>query len=120
VYREATSAAAVVDAEAREAHIAVAEVAVQQAVETARAAITAAVAALREEDADDRDGAQPRGPHRHCNVSPSIVRLRGHHHRRGSPPVVQRIIKESGVSTPWPMLTKTNYNDWSLLMKVKL
>jgi hypothetical protein len=24
------------------------------------------------------------------------------------------------VSTSWPMLTKTNYNDWSLLMKVKL
>jgi hypothetical protein len=21
---------------------------------------------------------------------------------------------------PWPMLTKRNYNDWSLLMKVKL
>jgi hypothetical protein len=47
----------------------------QQAGKTARAAIAAAeaAAALREEDADDRDGAQPRGPHRHHNVSPSPV-----------------------------------------------
>ena len=34
-------------------------------------------------------------------------------------PVVQKVIRESGLAS-WPMLTKTNYNDWSLLMKVKL
>jgi hypothetical protein len=48
------------------------------------------------------------------------VRRRGCHHRSGSPPVVKPVIKEFGGCTPWPMLTKMNYNDWSLLMKVKL
>ncbi|XP_066383834.1 uncharacterized protein [Miscanthus floridulus] len=28
--------------------------------------------------------------------------------------------KDSGSGTPWPMLTKTNYHKWSLLMKVKM
>ena len=28
--------------------------------------------------------------------------------------------KDSGSGTPWPMLTKTNYHEWSLLMKVKM
>jgi hypothetical protein len=28
--------------------------------------------------------------------------------------------KDSGTRTPWPMLTKTNYHEWSLLMKVKM
>jgi hypothetical protein len=30
------------------------------------------------------------------------------------------VYKDSGVGTPWPMLTKTNYHEWSLLMKVKM
>ena len=32
--------------------------------------------------------------------------------------VVQRVIRESGGS--WPMLTRTNYADWALLMQVML
>jgi hypothetical protein len=43
-----------------------------------------------------------------------------HHHRYDSPSVIQPVIKESGGSMPWLMLIKMNYNDWSLLMKVKL
>jgi hypothetical protein len=121
--RAAVAAAATANAEAREARIAAIA---QQAAETARAAVTAgeaaaaAAAVWHEEDADDQDGAQPWGPHRHRNVSPSPVPRRGCHHRQGSPPVVQCVIKESGGSTPWLMLTKTDYNNWSLLMKVKL
>jgi hypothetical protein len=121
----AAAAAAAANAEAREARISAAEAAVQQAAEMARAAVATAeaaaatVAALRE-DADDQHGSRPRDPHRHCNVSPSPVQRDDCHHRRGSPPVVQRVIKESGGSTPWLMLTNTNYNNWSLLMNVKL
>ena len=40
--------------------------------------------------------------------------------RRGSPAAVQTVYKDSGSGTPWPMLTKTNYHEWSLLMKVKM
>jgi len=49
--------------------------------------------------------------------SPSPERRRGH---RGRSLVVQTMYKESRAGTPWPMLTKTNYNEWSLLMKVKM
>jgi hypothetical protein len=30
------------------------------------------------------------------------------------------MIKEVVGSTPWPLLTKTNYNEWSLVMKVEM
>jgi hypothetical protein len=43
-----------------------------------------------------------------------------HHHQCDAITVVQRFIKESGGSTTRLMLTETNYNDWSLLMKVKI
>ncbi|XP_078437272.1 uncharacterized protein LOC144707891 [Wolffia australiana] len=33
---------------------------------------------------------------------------------------VERVIREVSVGTGFPMLTKTNYSDWALLMKVKL
>jgi hypothetical protein len=119
--RAAVAAVAVANAEVLEARIAAAEAAemAKAAVATAEDAAAAATT-LREEDADDKDGARSRDSHRHHSVSPSPVRRRGRHHHRGSPPIVQRVIKESGGSTPWPMLSKMNYNDWSLLMKVKL
>jgi hypothetical protein len=63
-------------------------------------ATTAAVTALHEEDVDDHEGARPRGPHRRRSISPLPVRRHGRHHHRGSPPVVQRVIKESDGSTP--------------------
>jgi hypothetical protein len=39
--------------------------------------------------------------------------------RRPQERVIERIICEGG-SNNWPQLTKTNYNDWSLRMKLKL
>jgi hypothetical protein len=34
--------------------------------------------------------------------------------------VIQRVIRELGGGNSYPALTKTNYSDWTLLMKVKL
>jgi hypothetical protein len=34
--------------------------------------------------------------------------------------VIQRVIREVGGRSSYPALTKTNYSDWALLMKVKL
>jgi hypothetical protein len=33
---------------------------------------------------------------------------------------VQQVIREVGGGSSYPTLTKTNYSDWALLMKVKL
>ena len=38
----------------------------------------------------------------------------------GTEGIVQRVIREVSAGTVFPMLTKTNYSDWALLMKVKL
>jgi hypothetical protein len=34
--------------------------------------------------------------------------------------VIQRVIREVGDGSSYSALTKTNYSDWALLMKVKL
>jgi hypothetical protein len=34
--------------------------------------------------------------------------------------IVQRIVREVGGGTAFPVLTKTNYTDWAMLMRVKL
>jgi hypothetical protein len=34
--------------------------------------------------------------------------------------VIRRVIHEVGGRSSYPTLTKTNYSDWTLLMKVKL
>lgn len=34
--------------------------------------------------------------------------------------VIHHMVKETGGSMNYPLLTKTNYNDWSLMMKLKL
>jgi hypothetical protein len=34
--------------------------------------------------------------------------------------VIQRVIREVDGGSSYPILTKTNYSDWALLMKVKL
>lgn len=34
--------------------------------------------------------------------------------------VIHHVVKEAGGSANYPVLTKTNYNEWSLLMKIKL
>jgi hypothetical protein len=33
---------------------------------------------------------------------------------------MERVIRETGASGNWPQLTKTNYDSWSLLMKLKM
>jgi hypothetical protein len=34
--------------------------------------------------------------------------------------MIQRVIREVGGGSSYPVLTKTNYSDWVLLMKIKL
>ena len=34
--------------------------------------------------------------------------------------VIQRVIREVGGGSSYPILTKTNYSDWAMLMKLKL
>jgi hypothetical protein len=34
--------------------------------------------------------------------------------------MVQRIVHEVGVGTTFPVLTKTNYTDWAMLMRINL
>ena len=34
--------------------------------------------------------------------------------------MLQTVYRDSGAGMLWPMLTKSNYHEWSLLMKVKL
>ena len=62
----------------------------------------------------------PWSPVRRRIPSPSPERRRGRRGRRGSPAAVQTVYKDSGTGTPWPMLIKANYHEWSLLMKVKM
>jgi len=57
-------------------------------------------------------------PHRSRTCDTRRPRTRGSRHPREV--VVERVIRETGGSRDWPQLTKTNYNEWSLLMKVKL
>lgn len=40
--------------------------------------------------------------------------------RRPHEVVIERVIRDAGGSGNWPQLTKTNYDSWSLLMKLKL
>lgn len=60
-----------------------------------------------------------RSPAGRCDLSPSPV---CHHRRSGyhDSPVIQTVYHDSGSGTSWPMLTKANYHEWSLLMKVKM
>jgi hypothetical protein len=70
---------------------------------------------MEREDAASAGGGS-RNPH--CrSQSPSPDRRHG---RRGRSPVLQTVYRDSRAGTPWLMLTKSNYHEWSLLMKVKL
>ncbi|RLM61813.1 retrotransposon protein, putative, Ty1-copia sub-class [Panicum miliaceum] len=64
--------------------------------------------------------AELRWAERHRRLSPSPERLRraspSPERRRGGSLVVQTIVG----TTPWPMLTKTNYTEWSSVIMVKL
>jgi hypothetical protein len=108
----------------RATRLAVAEAVVAVAAETARQAaaatqaMVAAAAALRAEMERERELARgSRSPVGRRRQSLSLERRRGRH---GRSPVLQMVYRDSGVGTSWPMLTKANYHEWSLLMKVKL
>jgi len=34
--------------------------------------------------------------------------------------MVQTVYKDGGAGTPWPKLTKSNYHEWSMLMRLKM
>ncbi|CAN6343773.1 unnamed protein product [Urochloa humidicola] len=59
----------------------------------------------------------PRSPERRVERSPERRAERSPERHGGH--FVRTIVKDSG-SSPWPVLTKTNYAEWSLIMKVKL
>ena len=102
--------------------LAAAEAAAAATVETAKQvaavaqAAVAAAAALHVEMEREPVGGS-RSPAGRRLQSPSPERRRGRH---GRSPVVQTVYRDSGARTPWPMLTRINYHEWSLLMKVKM
>jgi len=92
-------------------------VAAAKATVEAAAALRAEIAGEEEaEEAEEEaeSGGSHQSKNRHRRGSPSPPRRRG---RRGRSPAVQ-IYREIGGG--WPMLTRLNYYEWSLLMKVKL
>lgn len=68
-------------------------------------------------DAEGKKSFGRRSPHRKPSPSPSPLRRRGSRPRER---VVERIVRDSGSSGSWPQLTKTNYVEWLLRMKLKL
>ena len=65
----------------------------------------------------------PKGKSPLRTPSPSRSPPRRSHTRDARPRrevVVERVIRESGGAGNWPQLTKTNYDSWALLMKLKL
>jgi len=108
--------------QAREARLAAAEAAAaeaaQAAAQAAEAAKAAAAAALRQEIEDGKPAGEGserfHTPKRRRHQFPSPDRR---HRRHGRSPVVQ-VYRDIGGG--WPMLTRANYHEWSLLMKVKL
>jgi len=93
------------------------------AVETtmhAAQAMAVVVATMRVE-MEQESAARSQSPVGRSPQSPSPERRRGCHGRSPvAQPVVQTIYCDSGAGIPWVMLTKLNYNEWSLLMKIKL
>jgi hypothetical protein len=63
------------------------------------------------EDGDGEKKVKPsRSPSRRCGRSHS-------HHRSGSR-IVERVIERPSTNVAWPMLTRTNYSEWALVMQV--
>jgi hypothetical protein len=63
-------------------------------------------------------GRSPSPPPRRHRVSPSPAPRRGR--QRGGEVVIERIRESGGGSTTYPMLTRTNYQEWALLMRVNM
>jgi hypothetical protein len=68
----------------------------------------------------DTDGKKPSG-RGFLSISPPR-RPRSRHRDADKPRerIVERVVRDSGSSGSWPQLTKTNYVEWSLRMKLKL
>jgi len=67
----------------------------------------------------DQGEGSGKSPSRAPSKSPAR-RSRTRDARRPREIVVERIIREGGGAGTWPQLTKTNYNEWSLRMKLKM
>ena len=104
-------------ADDRATRLAAAEAAAAAAAETAGQAAAAAAALRAEMEREPEPAGGSRSPVGRRRQSPSPESRRGW---RGCSPVLQTVYRDSGAGTPWPMLTKSNYHEWSLLMKVKL
>lgn len=59
-------------------------------------------------------------PPRRSRRSPSPVPRRPLHRGGAREVVVERVVEKSTHGLVWPMLTRTNYTEWSLVMKVNL
>jgi hypothetical protein len=88
-----------------------------QAAAAAQAAVATAAALRAEMEREMEPAGGSRSSVGRRRQSPSPEWRRG---RCGRSPVLQTIYRDSGAGTPWPMLTKANYHEWSLMMKVKL
>ena len=88
-----------------------------EAAAPAQAAVAAAAMLRAEMERELEPAGGSRSPIGRRRQSPSPERRHG---RRGRSPVLQTVYRDSGAGTPWPMLTKSNYHEWSLLMKVKM
>ncbi|XP_066346143.1 uncharacterized protein [Miscanthus floridulus] len=72
---------------------------------------------------EKRPGSGDKSPRRRRSPTRSPRRSRSRHGRRprrGRDGVVERVVRETSGSGNWPQLTKTNYDSWSMLMKLKL
>jgi hypothetical protein len=101
------------------AEAAVATETARQAAAAAQAMVAAVAALCAEMEREESEpvGGRSRSPIRRSRQSPSPERHRG---RYGHSPVLQTVYRDTGAGMPWPTLTKGNYHEWSMLMKVKL
>jgi hypothetical protein len=63
---------------------------------------------------DDSDGENKVRPSR----SPPRRRDRSYSRRRSGSRIVERVIERPSENVAWPMLTRTNYSEWALMMQV--
>ena len=122
------------DSSGRAARLKAAEEAAAQAVQAARQAAAAAEEAARtarvlreeiaaekeEEELEYEEGEEEVKSPRRRSPSPP-VRRRGRGGGRRESPVYDRVVyRDSGSGTNWPMLSKTNYHEWSQEMKLRM
>ena len=103
-------------AQVRMERLEAAEAAAAQGAQVAKDAAAAAKAAAALREGEEQDGDEDA----EGSIAPKDRRRRGSPsppRRRRRSPVVQ-VYREIG--TGWPMLTRSNYYEWRLLMKVKL